>query len=74
MSEGISFAGNGAGDISVTPGSTVPDSPAKSSEKAIEFAGNGGADVSHAPESANLEGKGPDSGKGSIEFAGDTNG
>ncbi len=70
MSDGVSFAGNGADDTSNSTSGTNPPNQGKGGDKEVTYTGNGASDVTHAVSGTNPPSGSKPGGKGEVRFAG----
>lgn len=68
--EGVTFAGDGAEQVSTKATSTNQPNSGKGGGKEIEFTGNGGNDVTHGLSGTNPPSGSKPGGKGEIQWAG----
>lgn len=71
MSDGVTFAGDGAEQVSTNITDTNQQNVGKGGSKAIHFTGNGSEQVTHSLSGTNPPSGSMPSGKGEIQFAGD---
>ncbi len=73
MSDGVSFAGNGAEDTSNSTSGTNPPNGGKGGGKEVDFTGNGGSDTTHSVSGTNPPSGSMPGGKGEVKFVGGSN-